>query len=138
MGGSKFGAVMTEYRQQCNPGTTYCTGAAIGNPSSVYGGYWYDTGSVPTSPSVDQLKYVANYAANYVFKDLSYNAQYVIALPPGHFDQQSNAKGWCAWHGWTQPTSSAWVTYTSLPYQLDNTCWSFYNVNGSNSANDAV
>jgi serine protease len=129
VGGTQYGKVLTQYRQGCYSGTATCTGAAAGNPSSVYGGYWYDTSSVPAHPTMAQIQAEGARAAR-AFGDFSYNAQYVVVLPPGHFDQYSLDHSACAWHYYSLVDSTRWVTVTSLPYQFDNTCGSWNNVNG--------
>ena len=132
LGGTQYGKVLTQYRQGCSPGTATCSGAAAGNPSSVYGGYWYDTTSVPTHPTMAQIQAEGVRAAK-AFGDYSYNAQYVVMLPPGHFDQYSIDNNACAWHYYAVVDSTRWVTVTSLPYQFDNTCAKWNNVNGLTS-----
>jgi hypothetical protein len=129
LGGTQYGKVLTQYRQGCTPGTATCSGAAAGNPSSVYGGYWYDTTAVPAHPTLAQIQAEGKRAA-LAFGDYSYNAQYVVVLPPGHFDQYSLDNNACAWHYYSWVDSTRWVTVTSLPYQFDNTCGTWNNVNG--------
>ncbi len=120
IGGSSWGNVMTQYQQGCTPGTWNCTGAHAGNPAAPFKSWYKDTSAVPTTPTQAQIAAEAQRMAINVFHDYNYNAQYVVALPRGHGDTEFKAGQACAWHYWTQPTTSSWVTYTALPYQPDS------------------
>ena len=117
---TSYGDVLTQYQTGCTPGTWNCSGAHAGNPSNPFRGWWKDTRSVPTTPTQSQMAYEARRAAAH-FGDYSYNAQYVIALPHGHADDDFVSKGGdaCAWHFWTK-TNEKWISYTSLPYMTDS------------------
>ena len=57
-GGSHWLNSVTQYCQGVASGTVFCngSGAAAGNPSSLYGGFWYDNSSAaPSTPSQSQL-----------------------------------------------------------------------------------
>jgi hypothetical protein len=105
--GSSYAEALKEYNR---------TGGSFTNPLGQYRGWWHDGSTVPTHPSVAQIKSAVRRAANH-FGDFGYNAQYVIATTWGITDQKLNDRRWCAWHDWTTAgPSGKWVTFTSLPY----------------------
>jgi hypothetical protein len=139
LGGSRWAAVMTQYRQGCTAGTWNCTGAYAGNPSGNFKNWWKDNSAVPLTPTKNQIAAEATRGAAH-FGDYSYNAQYIVALPPRHGDTLFVAKGGtsCAWHSWTS-AGGTWITYTSLPYQPDSSrCYMNYVNVGSAGVLDGV
>jgi len=94
--------------------------------------------------TMSQMETEAATAAS-IYGDYSYNAQYVIVLPPNHFDQQSIAWSGCGQHSCTYVDGTRWIAYPAILYQPDNAfgqtspCARGKNVNGfSTSLNDAV
>jgi hypothetical protein len=131
VGGSSWANVLKQYTS--NYGT-------FGNPSGQYRGWLQDTTPVPQFPTMDEVAQAARRAAARV-NDLSYNTQFVIAMPWGVVDQNSTLHGWCGWHNYTY-VGSSWITYTSLPYTpymdtLGRGCGGG-RVNGSNGKLDGV
>jgi hypothetical protein len=124
VGGSGWNQTQTQYGYNCAIGSTYCSSSAkmITNPANQLVNYWKDTSFVPATPTQAQMAAEAQKAANY-FGDRSINAQYIIALPTGHRDAVSIAKGWCAWHNYTTSYGNL-ITYTSMPYipDMGTTC----------------
>ena len=120
IGGSTWGNVMTQYQQGCTPQTWTCTGAHAGNPTAPFKSWSKDTTTVPSTPTAAQINAEALRMAINVFHDYSYNAQYVVALPPGHGDTQFTNGTACAWHDYAYiPGSTSWITVTAMPYQPD-------------------
>jgi serine protease len=123
VGGSQWLSSVTQYCQTVPSGTVTCgsSGQHAGNPSGIYAGVWYDSGSAaPSSPSQSQLAAEAVKAAGH-FGDTTSSSnssvQYVIATSTGN-----NASGfgtnYCAWHSSTS-SSVGNVAFTNLPYMTD-------------------
>lgn len=85
------------------------------NPLGQYKGWIQDTTAVPAMPTQTDISNAVLRATARI-GDRSYNAQYVIAMPWGVFDQYSRTQRACAWHNYMYVNSSQWVTYTALPY----------------------
>jgi serine protease len=117
-GGSAYADVLKGYGYNCTFGGMSCpSGVMFKNPASQFMNWWKDTSTVPTTPTDAQMKAEAARAAAH-FGDYSHNAQYVIALPPGHGDVGFKAGNYCAYHWWAS-TPTAAVSYTMLPYMPD-------------------
>jgi serine protease len=139
VGGSKWLNSVTQYCQGVASGTYFCNGAgaAAGNPSGIYAGYWYDNASAaPSKPRQSQLASEAARAAQHFGNTTggsNATVQYVIATAHG-----SNASGfgtqYCAWHS---STSSSYgnVAYTNMPYMTDAgaSCGANFNGLGPNA-----
>ena len=112
------------------------------NPLGQYKGWIQDKTYIPAHPTQADMIAAARRAAATI-GDTSYNAQYVIAMPWGVFDQYSMTQRACAWHNYTYVNSTQWVTYTALPYMpyVDSayhySCGTG-NVNGANGILDGV
>jgi serine protease len=141
VGGSGWNNSVTQYCQGVASGTYFCNGAgtAAGNPSSMFGGVWADSGSAaPSQPTQSQLAQEAINAAAH-FGNTGTNAganatvQYVIATATGN-----NASGfgtqYCAWHSSTSSSYGA-IAYTNMPYITDAgaSCGANFNGLGANA-----
>jgi hypothetical protein len=104
--GSGWANVMKQY------GSNY---GSFSNPTGQYKGWIKDSTAVPTHPTTTDIANAVKRAAA-LTGDRSYNAQYIIAMPWGVFDQYSMSASACAWHYYTYVNSTQWVTYTALPY----------------------
>lgn len=139
IGGSSWLNSVTQYCQGVASGTVFCNGAgaAAGNPSAIYGGYFYDTsGAAPTHPTQSQLAAEAVNAAKFFGNNSAASnasVQYVIATA-----HNNNATGfgtqYCAWHSSTSSTVGT-VAYTNLPYITDAgaSCGANFNGLGPNA-----
>jgi hypothetical protein len=126
IGGSSWNNTQTQYGMNCIVGTTTCTSSStmIRNTTGQLKNWVQDTRLPPSkTPSEAEMAAEARWAASY-FRDEGYEAQYIIALPPGYRDQKSIAKSWCAWHNYTTLNSGNAITYTSMPYlpNMGTTC----------------
>jgi hypothetical protein len=130
IGGSPYANVLTGYGYNCTVGTMSCpNGVMFKNPTGQFMNWWKDTTTVPATPTDSQVQAeIARAAAH--FGDYSHNAQYVLALPPGHGDVGFKAGTYCAYHYWT-PTARGSVPYTLLPYLPDAGTGCFNNTFGS-------
>jgi serine protease len=109
IGGSAWLNVVTQYTQS--------GGAHAGNPSTLYGGYWIDTGSTPPSrPSQSQMAAEAARAAAH-FGVSGVNASYVVAMPHG-ISPSGFGTQYCAYRGSTFAGSGS-IAWTALPYMPD-------------------
>jgi hypothetical protein len=123
VGGSAWANTLEGYGYNCTVGGMDCPrGTMIRNPSGQFRNYWKDTSSVPLTPTRADMQAEAQRAAAH-FGDYGHDAQYVIALPPGHGDYRFVTKtsgGVCAWHDWAPVAyGDRGVSYTSLPYMPD-------------------
>jgi len=122
-GGSRWLNSVTQYCQGVATGTVSCNGAgqAAGNPSTLYGGFWYDNASAASSrPSQSQLAAEAVRAAAHFGNTAAgsnNSTQYVIATATGNSSSGFGTQ-YCAWHS---STSSSYgnIAYTNLPYITD-------------------
>jgi hypothetical protein len=106
IGGSSWANVLEQY------------GGSLGsftNPGAQYQGWMRDYTPVPANPTQADIEAAVQRAAN-VERDYSSNAQYVIALPWGVLDQETQRMQACAYHNWKYVYGSTWATYTVLPY----------------------
>jgi serine protease len=124
VGGSAWARTLTQYGYNCTVNGMSCpNGVMAKNPTGQYRGLWTDTSTVPVTPSKADLNAEAVRFANAV-GDYSHNAQYVIALPPGHDDYRFVTKmsnGVCGWHDWAAMNmgDAHAVSYTSMSYMPD-------------------
>jgi serine protease len=128
---------VTQYCQGVAKGTVSCNGAgqAAGNPSTLYGGFWYDNSSAAVAhPSQSQLAAEAVKAAAHwgnTSAGSNNSTQYVIATATGNSASGFGTQ-YCAWHS---STSSSYgnVAYTNLPYITDagSSCGANFNGLGS-------
>ena len=122
-GGSSWLNSVTQYCQGVARGTVSCNGAgqAAGNPSTLYGGFWYDNSSAASSsPTQSQLAAEAVKAAAHFGNTASgsnNSTQYVIATATGNSSSGFGTQ-YCAWHSSTSSTYGT-IAYTNLPYIAD-------------------
>jgi hypothetical protein len=139
VGGSSWNASVTQYCQGVASGTVFCNGAgkAAGNPSGMFGGFWYDNATAaPSKPGQSNLAAEAVKAAAHFGNTASgsnASVQYVIATATGN-----NASGfgtqYCAWHSSTSSTYGT-IAYTNMPYITDAgaSCGANFNGLGTNA-----
>jgi serine protease len=110
IGGSAWLNVVTQYTQS--------GGAHAGNPSTLYGGYWIDTGSTPPSrPSQSQMAAEAARAATHFGSQGLTVGNYVVAMPHG-ISPSGFGTQYCAYHS-TTSASGTTIAWTALPYMPD-------------------
>jgi len=124
VGGTSWAQTLTGYGYNCTRNSYGCPSGSVmyKNPTGQFRNYWKDSTSyIPPTPTENDMAWEAQRAAAY-FGDYSHNAQYVIALPPGHGDAAFVTKGGttCAWHGRASVSyGDRAVSYTTLPYMPD-------------------
>jgi len=138
-GGTSWLNSVTQYCQGVANGTEFCNGSgtAAGNPSNMYQGVWFDTGSPAANrPKQSDLAAEAVRAAAHFGNTSSGSndsTQYVIATASG-YSAQGFGRQYCAYHS---STSSSYgnVAYTNLPYMTDagSSCGANFNGLGANA-----
>jgi hypothetical protein len=136
VGGSQWARTLGGYGYNCTIGGLDCPrGTMITNPSGQLRAGWIDSSYVPWTPTKADLDAEAQRAAAH-WGVYSHNAQFFIALPPGHGDYRfvgKSATPVCAWHNLASvPYGDRAVAYTSFSYMPDagTTCGA-YSVTGS-------
>jgi serine protease len=121
MGGTKWGAVQTQYYQTVNGQSQNIT-----NPSNQLGGTWYDnTNPIHNNVTGLELAQEAQRAvAHFGVTDLN-NSQFVIAQPQKYNEAGFvSGAGYCAWHDYTQqqyyPGVQQGISFTNMPYVLNS------------------
>ncbi len=120
IGGTHWAGVQTQYYETDASGNnTYIT-----NPSSQFGGVWYDN----TTPVHDNLtglelaQEAQRAVAHFGVTDLA-NSQFIIAQPQRYNETGFNQQvGYCAWHDNTTvgyPGVTPGIAFTNMPYVLN-------------------
>ena len=120
IGGTKWGAISTQYYQNDYNGTF----SNIGNPAQQLAGVWHDD----TTPIQDNLapidlaKEAARAVQYFHVTDLA-DSNIVVATPQKYNDAGFNQNQYCAWHDFTTPISypgvATNVSFTNMPYILN-------------------
>ena len=121
IGGTNWAGVQTQYYQTVNG-----QNQNIQNPSSQFGGTWYDNTN-PTHDNVTGLELAQEAqraVAHFGVSDLN-NSQFVIAQPQKYNEAGFNSgAGYCAWHDYTQeqyyPGVQQGISFTNMPYVLNS------------------
>ncbi len=110
IGGHSWFNSVTQYTQS--------GGAHAGNPSTLYSGSWYDTGSTPpTHPTQSQMAAeAARAAAHFGVYGLN-TGSYVVAMPHG-ISPSGFGTQYCAYHSTTTASGTS-IAWTNLPYMPD-------------------
>jgi len=87
-----------------------------GNPTTLFGGSWADSTSVPTQPTDAQIQNEALAAITHFGLGTSVNNHIIVATPTGH-STSGFGVDFCAYHSPISAYPS--VSYTNLPYMTD-------------------